>query len=216
MTDHLSLQPWDDAVMTRDLLALVLELPRVRLSELRDAPTVPAAYLVFFATTSVEPTLDPLVSTGQYCAYAGVCSHNARERINRYRQSIRGIDAFDEDDIFIAILPCASTASARFCEAALIESLDPVWNGLGFGAKVPGSTRSRQQISPIDALFPRRWAPSASLVDTARAQLQVLSNLTRRDPNGPRWPALVPTRELGRARLRLVLPGGDNAGSAPC
>jgi len=91
-------------------------------------------------------------------------------------------------------MPCASTASARWAEAALIAQLDPLLNGLGFGARPPGSTR-RQRCSAFDALLPgRRWAQHPTLIDQARAQLQVVSHLARLDPSGPRWPALTLAR----------------------
>lgn len=203
-----ALQPWDDAALTARLLEVVCALPRVRLDRL-DAPAMPGCYLQFFATERVEPALGALVASGRYVAYVGVASRSLRERVGRYRQSIDGLDAVREDDVSLAVLPCASTASARFAEAALIERLEPVLNGLGWGSKPQGARRAGQRCSPVDALFPgRRWAAVASSIDQARARMQVVAALAALDPCGPRWPALVDGVTPRPARhLRLASSG---------
>jgi hypothetical protein len=90
------------------------------------------------------------------------------------------------------VVPCASRASAAFAEAALIERLDPLLNGLGYGAKVPGRQRTGQRCSPFDALFPgRRWAPEPTALDRLQAQLRIVSYLTQLAPAGVRWDALT-------------------------
>jgi hypothetical protein len=183
------MQPWDEAPMRRDLVKSLQLLPRVRLDMLTDLPAVPGCYVQFFATPAVEPVLGPLVARGQYPAYIGVASVSLRERIGRYRQTIRGIAAIRPEDIHIAVLPCDSEASARFSESAGIEELSPPFDGMGWGSKVPGANRKEQ--SPFDALFAgRQWASPAEPIVQARARLRVLTRLITLDPSGPRWPAL--------------------------
>lgn len=127
----------------------------------------------------------------------------------------------DEDDVFIAVLATAPTAAVRFCEALLIERLDPVLGGLGRGSKVPGVSRPGRRSSPVDAPFPGwRWATAVTPLERARAHLRVVSHLARFDPGGPRWAPLVevegqaPRRaaKLGRTTLR-ALPGGWGEGA---
>jgi len=182
------MQPWDDAVMTDQLVDLVLTLPRERLDRI-ETPRAPGCYLQFFASGTVEPVLGGLIASGVYVAYVGVASRSLRERVGRYRRAVEGLD-LDEQDIYLALLPCSSTASARFAEAALIDRLDPLLNGLGWGSRPPGATRAGR-CSPVDALLPgRSWAPPASPVDDARARMQVVSHLARLDPGGIRWDPL--------------------------
>lgn len=91
----------------------------------------------------------------------------------------------------MAMLPCASAASACFAEAVLLE-WSPIFNFLGgFGQKIPGSNRTGQRVSPIDALWPgRKRAPAPTLVDRTRADLGVVAHMARFDPAIPRWPSL--------------------------
>lgn len=188
MRELVALQPWDEAPMRRELVRVLQHLPRERLDRLDDLPSVPGCYAQWTAAPAVEPILGRLVATGRYPAYLGVASVSLRERIGRYRQSIRGT-TLRERDIYIAVLPCSSAASALFAERAGLEELPVPLAGMGFGSKVPGS--NRQEQSPIDAVFPgRRWASPADLVAQAKARLQVLTWLINLDPSGPRWPAL--------------------------
>lgn len=183
------MQPWDEAPMRRDLIRVLESLPRERLDRLTHLPSVPGCYIQWFATPAVGPVLGLMIAEGRYPAYLGVASISLRERIGRYRQSIRGIDSIRERDIYIAVLPCTSAASALFAERAGIDTLQPPLQGLGWGSKVPGS--NRQEQSPVDALFPgRRWASPSGLVAQAMARILVLSRLINLDPQGPRWPAL--------------------------
>jgi len=180
--------------MVSDLIRVVTDLPRVKLSNIDPTP-VPGCYLQFMASRELGPPMGPfdeVVATGRYPAYAGLASKSLRERIGRYRQTIRGLETVTASTIFLAVLPCSSAASARFCEEVLIRRFGPVLNGLGWGSKVPGSRRSAQACSPVDALLPgRRWAQPASPVEVACAHLQVLANVAVRDPGGHRWDPLV-------------------------
>lgn len=188
MPNTATLQPWDEAPMRRDLVQVLQRLPRERLDRLTDLPSVPGCYAQWTATPAVEPILGRLVATGRYPANIGVASVSIRERIGRYRQSIRGT-SLRERDIHVAVLPCSSAASALFAERVGLEEVPVPLAGTGFGSKVPGSNRREQ--SPVDALFPgRRWASPADLVAQAKARLQVLTWLINLDPSGPRWPAL--------------------------
>lgn len=183
-----SIVPWNDGTMANDLLRIVPSLPRIRLDQL-EAPGVPGCYVQFIAATEAEPILGPVIASGRYLSYVGVAATNLRSRIGRYRQSIAEL-SFDERNLHLALVPCGTAASALFAERVLIERLDPVLNGLGWGSRVPGSRRS-PRCSAVDALFPGRpWAAPASRSDEARARMLVLSNLARMDPTGPRWPAL--------------------------
>jgi len=190
MTQLAALQPWDEAPMRHRLMRVLRKLQRVRLDLLTPAaiPSMPGVYTQWFATRTVEPVLGCLVAEGRVAAYQGVAAVSLRERIGRYRQSLAGT-AIGEHEVFVAVLPCASRASALFAEAALIDELQPPLLRLGWGAKAPGGNRREQ--SPVDALFPgRRWAAPVSLVAQADARLQVLSRLAVLDPAGPRWPRL--------------------------
>lgn len=190
MTATKAPHPWDDDAMTRRLLQVVPRLERQRLDAI-DVGPVPGIYLTFFASPRIEPLLGRLVAHGIYPSYVGVAAASLRERIGRHRRTVDAVEGIDEHETYIAAMPCASTASARWAEAALIAQLDPLLNGLGFGARPPGPTR-RQRCSAFDALLPGRpWAQRPTLIDQARAQLQVVSHLSRLDPSGPRWPALV-------------------------
>lgn len=208
-----AMQPWDEGPMRRDLLTVFERLPRERLDRLVDLPSVPGCYAQWFATPAVEPVLGSIIATGRYPAYLGVASSSLRERLGRYRQTIRDIASIRERDIYIAVLPCASAASALFAERAGIDELDPPLQGTGWGSKVPGS--NRQEQSPVDALFPgRRWAATPSLLEQARARLLVLSRLIKMDPDGPRWPRLPVGDEAsdesfhGRATATVTLLSG--------
>lgn len=207
MTHTVALQPWDETPMRRKLMEVLVELERVRLSDLRDLPPVPGIYAQFFSTPAVESVLSSLISSGVYPAYIGVAAVNLRERIGRYRQSIAGIRSISEQDIHIAVMPCASGASAVFAESAAISELKCPLQGTGWGSKVPGT--NRKEASPVDALFPgRNWAAPAPLAAEADARLRVLSRLIRLDPAGPRWPALPacpdPVGRLAGPRARVT------------
>ena len=189
MTVTFGIEPWDATRMTIDLLDVVRTLPRIRLDQL-DAPTCPGAYLQFTAVSHALPILGP-VAEGRYPAYAGVATKSLRERLGRYRQNLRGVDIFTERDIYIVLLPCASRASAAFAEAAFIERFNPLLQGFGWGAKMPGKERRSTKCSDFDALAPgRRWAPTPTATERACAQLRVVAYLAALDPMGPRWPRL--------------------------
>jgi hypothetical protein len=192
-----ALEPWDEVPMRRRLLDVLHSLPRERYDRIAkpDLPSMPGIYAVFTATRTVEPVLSSLIASSAYPAYLGVAAGSLRERVGRYRQSISGMTSIQEGDLYIAVLPCSSAASALFAESAMIDALHPPLQGLGFGSKSPG--RNRDEQSPIDALFPgRRWASPASLIAQADARLRVLSRLIKLDPSGPRWPTL-PFSEAG-------------------
>jgi hypothetical protein len=190
MDETTTMQPWDEKPMRVALLSLVTQLPRVRLDELRDAPSAPGVYLQFLASKRVEPVLGTLIATGRYPLYAGVSGASLRERIGRYRQSLSGMDVLSERDLYVSVLPCVSKASAQFSESVLLDELAPPFQGLGWGSKVPGSHRREQ--SPIDAILPgRRWASPTGPRLRAITHLRVLSSLIRLDPVGPRWEPLI-------------------------
>lgn len=192
MPNTTSLQPWDEAPMRRDLVRVLLGLPRQRLDRLSDLPSTPGCYVQWMATPAVEPTLGRLVACGRYPAYLGVAagSGGIRERLGRYRQSIRGT-SLRECDIHIAVMPCTSAASALFAERVALEEIPVPLTGMGYGSKPPGTNRREQ--SPVDALLPgRRWASPADRLTEAKARLRVLTWMINLDPNGPRWPALQP------------------------
>lgn len=190
MDQAVVVHPWDDREMTDRLVEAVQRLPRVPLSEVA-APATPGAYLQFVAAPQLAPLLGSTVATGRYPAYVGVAMRSLRERVGRYRQSIAGLTELDDAELFVALVPCASSASAAFAERALIEALQPALNGSGWGAKRPGARRAGR-CSPVDAVLRgRRWAAMATPLDTARARLQLLSAQLRMDPDGPRWEPLV-------------------------
>lgn len=192
-TKHQPIQPWDDEKMVCDLLDLVVTLPRTRL-DLAEAPDGPGAYVMFLRSQRPEVVdiLGFALTDGRVPCYAGSAQVSLRERLSRYPLSLRGVKAIQPADVYVTLLPCASSASARFSEAVLLES-PPVFNFLGgWGQKVPGSNRASQRVSPIDALWPgRRWAPTPTLVDRARAHLGVVAYLAELDGAVPRWPRLA-------------------------
>lgn len=203
------MQPWDEAPMRRDLVRVLKRLPRERLDRLTDLPpSTRGIYVQWFATPAVEPILGRLIASAQYPCNIGVAAGRGglRERIGRYRQSIRGT-TLREQDIWIATMPCSSAASALFAESVGLEEVPVPLAGSGFGAKPPGSNRREQ--SPFDALFPgRRWAAQADLLDQAKARLKVLTWMINLDPGGPRWPAL-PVAEDGPLATVTPLAGRE-------
>jgi hypothetical protein len=214
----LPIQPWDDGAMTRDLVELARGLDRVRLDLIDIEPGVPGAYLQFTAKGSALPVLGT-VAYGRYVAYVGL-AWCLRERLGRYRGSLRGLKDFGERDIFVAIVPCASRASAAYAERALIDAYNPVFNGLGYGSRAVGAKRKGQRSSSFDALFKRRdQACEPSMNQQACAHLRVVSHLARMDPGGPRWSAIPHSATLaapnsssppGGSRQLMVVQGGKS------
>jgi hypothetical protein len=176
-------------------MELVPTLPRERLDRVRPA-AIPGCYLQFLAAPHLAPVLGELAATGRYPAYVGVAAVSLRDRLGRYPAAIADLNDIEPTDIHIALLPCSSTASARFAEAALIQLLAPLLNGFGWGSRPPGSGRPGRRCSPISALLPgRNGILPVALVDQARARMRVIAKLARLDPYGPRWEALPTERE---------------------
>ena len=152
-------------------------------------------------------------------AYVGL-AWCLRERLRRYRRSLRGLQDFGERDVFVAMVPCASRASAAFAERALIDVYNPVFNGLGYGSRAVGAKRKGQRSSAFDALFKGRdRAQEPSINQQACAHLRVVSHLARMDPNGTRWPAIPLSATLatpnsypprGSSRQLTVVQGGKS------
>lgn len=192
------IQPWDDEAMAKDLLDLVVTLPRHPLREVAtNGPRLSGAYLHWVSSDHPDVTdlLGP-VATAEFPAYAGL-ARSLAPRQARYRQSLAGVRAISEDDIYVTVVPCATIASAAFAEMVLLDAFRPVLSVLGgWGAKVPGSRRN-PRVSPVDALWPGRgWAPEADPLRRAQAVLTVLANHAERDPAGPRWEPIEPRRSL--------------------
>lgn len=189
----LAMEPWDDAAMRADLLAVVDGLPRVRLDRTLPPP-MPGAYLQFLRSErpQVVDAVGALIAEGKVSCYQGSAAQSLRARLGRYRQSLHGLRDIDVSDVHVAVLPCSTTASALFAERVLIDEFGGVFNRLGgWGAKVPGSHRSGQQSSALDALFGgRSWTQEPSISDTIRARAAVIAYLAQLDPGGRRWPSL--------------------------
>lgn len=182
------IEPWDADAMAEALVALVRELPRERLDRIQ-APAQPGAYVQWLAGGSLREVFGPLVATGRYPAYHGVAHLSLRERLGRYKLAMRGTK-LSPADIWVTVVPCSDTASAVFAEQCLQARLPAPMNGLGWGAKVPGSRR-RGRVSPIDAVVPgRAWAPRATLMDEARARVRIASWSLRVAPGASVWPPL--------------------------
>ncbi len=196
------LQPWDDGEMAKDLLDLVVTLPRHPLPEVAtNGPTLPGGYLHWVSSDhpDVVGLLGP-TARAEIPAYAGLASRNLRARQSRYRQSLTGMRAISENDIHVTVIPCATTASAAFAEMVLLEAYRPVLNALGgWGAKVPGARRN-PRVSLVDALWPGRgWTHEADPLRRVQAMLTVVANRAERDPAGPRWEPIEPRRSLSLA-----------------
>lgn len=190
------IEPWDADAMAEALVALVRELPRERLDRIQ-APAQPGAYVQWLAGGSLREVFGPLVATGRYPAYHGVAHLSLRERLGRYRLSMLGT-RLSSRDLWITLVPCADTASAAFAELCLQDRLPAPLNGLGWGAKIPGSRR-QGRVSPIDALIPgRAWAPPATRVDEALARLRLATWSLRLPPGSPLWPPLPASRSRQR------------------
>lgn len=190
MRTALGLEPWDESRMRADLLVVARELPRERLDTVADLPAVPGCYIMFFATPRLAPSLSSLVSHGCLAGYVGVAARSVRERISRHRLHIAKSRDLEERDVWLAVLPCSSTASAYFAEAALIEALQPPLQGTGWGSKATG--KNRRERNHADALFPgRRDAADPSPAAVAAARLRILDHLLKLDPDVPRWTALL-------------------------
>jgi hypothetical protein len=185
------IQPWNERAMRRNLLRTVRSLQRIPLSHI-EPPAMPGCYLQFFANDALADRVGFLAASGQSCAYVGAGAQNLRERIRRHRSTVDGMPTLSTDDVYVAVLPCVSTASAAFAEAVLIEALSPVLNGLGWGSRPPGAGRSGQRVSPIDALLGgRSWASAASASDVANARLLVFRHLALDLGTTLRWPPLA-------------------------
>lgn len=131
----------------------------------------------------------PLVSSGRYPAYHGVAYVSLRERLGRYGLSMRGT-SLSPRDLWVTLIPCSATTSAVFAERCLQERIPAPMNGMGWGAKVPGSRR-HGRCSPIDALIPgRAWAPPATRTEEALARLRIAAWSLRVAPGSAVWPAL--------------------------
>jgi len=183
--------------MAADLLATVRTLPRLPLRDAADAaPNAPAVYVQFAASRRPEfiDLVGPMVGRGEYPLYIG-SALQAAGRLRRYVQSLAKLPNVDVDELFVAVLPCTTSASALFAEACLLDGpVRGVMNGIGgWGSKVPGARRTQQSASPVDALFApgRRWTRPPSHIDQIRARCQMISTLASIDPSGPRWPPLV-------------------------
>jgi len=147
--------------MADALVELVHQLPRERLDRL-DAPPAPGAYLQFLDAPHLGEVFGEPTATGCRAAYVGVASSSLRARVPRYRRALAGISELSEHQVWVTLVPCASTASARFAESALIERLCPVLQGLGWGSRPPGAGRPGTTTSPIHALLAGRdWARPA-------------------------------------------------------
>jgi len=205
-----ALQPWDDAQMARDLMHLVPTLPRQALSSLRpaDTPSGPGAYLQFMAASEdLVPVLGAIVASGRYVLYAGLAK-DLRERMGRYRVALRRTGKLTEGGLWVALMPCASLASAAFAEAALISGLSPIMNAIGgWGSQAPGTKRSGQRVSDADCLIGHWWSRPPSLLEVARARLRVAAHLAQM-PDQPRWPALLPEGG-GQAAAARTAPGQE-------
>lgn len=190
MGDPRPIEPWDSDQMAQDLVSLVWQLPRERLDRV-DPPGMPGAYIQWFAAPSMAALFGPFVASGRYPAYHGVAYLSLRERLSRYSLAMRGTPLTSRD-LWVTLIPCASTASAVFAESCLHERLPAPLNGLGWGSKVPGRRRAGQRCSPIDALIPgRAWAPPVTRADEALARLRVLLWALRVPPTGEWWPPLT-------------------------
>ena len=185
----------NDATMRAELLEEIGKLERSRLDEVV-APAVPGAYLAFLAAPRLVPKLGgDLVALGRMAAYAGAAK-SLRERVGRYRISLRGL--LDPEEVFFAVVPTVSHGAALHAEEVLIDNLTPIFNGTAFGSKDPGNRRRGQRISLIDALVSRRvWARQASVAEQAVAQLWLVRRLAAVDPEGPRWPPLCSATRHG-------------------
>lgn len=202
--------PWQDPTATADLIPALRSAPRIPLPEILDGSRVrlnqPAAYVQFVAAPDLEPLLGPACSSGTAPIYVG-SSDLLGPRLRRHRRSIAGISALDEDQLFLAIVPCCSHGAALWVEAELTLLLTPPLQGTGWGARQPGKTR-RGRCSTVDAVLPREWARAASPVEHAQALLHLAANLARMNPSGPRWPPLTPERaDRHKPAGRLVVPG---------
>ena len=189
----LGIQPWDDKIMTQDLLQMLPGLPREPLGSIRP-PDTPGAYVHFLATERefLADVFGVILTRGRYPFYVG-SGRSLRERMNRYRVALRHMP-LDEGELWVAVLPCDSYASALYAESALISGLSPViMNSLkGFGSKRPGRHRKEQKVSPADCILRHSWAPEATLFEQARARVKVAAILAAGMPNRPRWPPLFP------------------------
>lgn len=206
MPDGRGIEPWDAEEMAVALVDLVRKLPRERLDCVQ-APSAPGAYIQWLAVPSMVNVFGQLVATGQYPAYHGVAYSSLRERLGRYALGMRGTE-LSTSDIWVTLVPCSATTSAVFAERCLQERIPAPMNGLGWGAKVPGSRR-HGRCSPIDALVPgRAWAPPATRIDEALARLRLVAWALRLRPATPLWPPLPTAAGLRHRsrppRLRIV------------
>ena len=184
---------WQNAEhLSASVVRHLLKLPRYRMDQLLAAqgvPTQPGVYAVFFAGAPLVELFGPLLGSGRYVAYVGVGERNLRHRLRRYVQTLGGT-VVDPAQLFLALLPCSSSAAALFVESALIAAYRPVCNGIGWGSVKPGSRRTKQRCSLASALLGRNWTTPATPTDLALARMHILAYLMTLDPHGPRWDPL--------------------------
>ena len=186
----------DEEMLRKKVMARAPRAPRVRLDRLADVPDRPGVYLQFLATERM-PYLG-VVGEGRVACYVGA-GQSLRERMNRYRLSLRGVTLIGEANLHVALLLCPTEATALAAERILIDELRPLLNGLGWGSKHQGNTRRHQRCSPVDVLFGRSWARPPTPSQRIAVHSRIIRHLASMDPAATKWPAL-PLAESGEPR----------------
>jgi len=202
-------EPWDDRELRDECVAVALSLPREPFLKARP-PRSPGVYVHLLTARddrllSVRDGEAPLpalgaVGTGRVPFYVGSAA-DLHARALRYKTAW-GWHAELMRALSVVHFPTRSWGSALLAEQLLIEGLQPVGLGTGWGNKRPGAgrpggTASAARLglpranSVADALFypGRSWAATVSSIERVSAQLHVLSHLARLDPRSPRWRA---------------------------
>lgn len=159
-----------------------------------EPPSEPGAYAFFIASERLAEihrrgAMASLVR-GELLAYCGSSQRGLRGRLGRYRQSLRGV--LELTELWVAVLPAASAASALFIESVIVEAWSPALNSTSFGCKIPGKNRVHQRLGMLEALWAgRSWARDPTALERARAQVQLVLRLARMPDDAPRWPAII-------------------------
>jgi hypothetical protein len=173
---------WDELDIELALIDAAVHAPRRRLTEVA-AERTPAVYLTFLLTPAIgDMSCYRRVANGTYPVCVGSAT-DADERLRRHRRNTSVVPSLQcGEDVFVAVLPMQSYASAVYAEQLLITRLRPCWNErwmAGWGSRDQGRARRSVQSPPPWALLHpgRRVGERDAKVTTAFLQRKIASHL---------------------------------------
>lgn len=181
-----------------------------------ELPDIAGAYLLFAAVPACRrldhdagaadrqpvrtrlTVFGPLLD-GVFPIYIGSSTSSVRTRALRHVTMLERCGALRPSDFWVSTVPADSRGAAMYIEATLQDMLEPVLCApplRGFGSRVPGQLRDQRRVSGWDALVPAgRWARRPTLIEHARAVLEVAVRVTEPGALQPRWSPLEPVED---------------------